>query len=192
MPTPPSHHSESSDLPESEQFNLSPLIRVTLLLLYAVLLVPLPFLATATDAPVAPMLLWLGIGLGGSLLYASLTERVLVDDQRIQVTYSQWVPSFWRKGWTLEWTEITALKPRSTGQGGIVYYFLTGSEHAYLLPMRVAGFARLLDYVQAYTDINMNDVKPLAQPWMYIILLGCAVLLGFVDAWVIWTSVTLA
>lgn len=175
-----------------QQFNLSPLIRITLLTLYSALLVPLPFLSQVTDAPVSPLILWIGIGIGAVLLYASLTERVLVDPQGIQVAYARWVPKLWRKGWSLAWNDITALKPRSTGQGGIVYYFLNQkADRAYLLPMRVAGFARLLDYIQAHTPINMNDVKPLAQPWMYILLFGCALFLWLIDAWVIWMSVSL-
>ena len=179
--------------PHTQQFNLSPLIRIPLLTLYGALLVPLPFLSKVTDAPVSPLVLWIGIGIGAVLLYASLTERVLVDDQQIQVAYAPWVPKLWRKGWSLRWEEITALKPRSTGQGGIVYYFLNQqADRAYLLPMRVAGFARLVDYIQARTSIPMNDVKPLAQPWMYIILLGCALFLWLIDSWVIWMSFSLS
>lgn len=176
-----------------QRFNLSPLIRITLLTLYNALLIPLPFLSKATDAPVSPLILWIGIGIGAFLLYASLTERVLVDEQEIQVAYAPWVPKLWRKGWSLRWADITALKPRSTGQGGIVYYFLNQrADRAYLLPMRVAGFARLLDYIQDRTTINMNDVKPLAQPWMYIILFGCALFLLLIDSWVIWMSLSLS
>ena len=176
-----------------QTFNLSPLIRITLLTLYGALLVPLPFLATVTDAPVSPTLLWIGILMGAILLYASLTERVLVNDQQIQVAYAPWVPKLWRKGWSLNWDDITALKPRSTGQGGIVYYFLNQqADRAYLLPMRVAGFARSLDYIQARNSINMNDVRPLAQPWMYIILFGCALFLWLIDGWVIWMSFSLS
>ncbi|MEM9215897.1 MAG: hypothetical protein AAGD25_16330 [Cyanobacteria bacterium P01_F01_bin.150] len=176
-----------------QRFNLSPLIRITLLTLYSALLVPLPFLAAATEAPVPPMVLWIAIVIGAVLLYASLTERVLVDGQQIRVAYAPWVPQMWRKGWVLSWDNITALKPRFTGQGGIVYYFLTQkADRAYLLPMRVAGFARLVQYVEDRTSIDMNAVKPLAQPWMYFILLGCALLLWLVDGWVIWMSFTLS
>ena len=43
----------------------------------------------------------------------------------------------------------------------------------------------LLRYVQAKTDIDMRDVRPLSQPWMYIILMGLTALLLLVDIWVI-------
>jgi hypothetical protein len=85
----------------------------------------------------------------------------------------------------LSWAEIKALKPRSTGQGGIVYYFLSQSEVAYLLPMRVAGFAELVRLVQAHTGIDTRDVRPLAQPWMYLFLLVLTLLLLLMDAWTI-------
>ncbi len=170
-------------------FRLSPLIRITLLSLYLALTVPLPFLAQATDAPTPPELLWLGIMIGFVGLYAVLTERVIVDDQGIQVTYPIWVPRFFRKGWSLPWLDIKSLKPRTTGQGGIVYYFLSQDGKAYLLPMRVAGFARLVNIVQTKTGIDTTDVRPLAQPWMYLILFALTLLLLLIDAWTINTAI---
>jgi hypothetical protein len=170
-------------------FRLSPLIRITLLSLYLSLTVPLPFLAQATDAPTPPELLWLGIMIGFVGLYAVLTERVIVDDQGIQVTYPAWVPRFFRKGWSLPWLDVQQLKPRTTGQGGIVYYFLSQDGKAYLLPMRVAGFARLVNIVQTKTGIDTTDVRPLAQPWMYLILFGFTLLLLLVDVWTINTAI---
>lgn len=170
-------------------FRLSPLIRITLLLFYTALTLPLPFLAEFTAAPVPPVALAIALILGGFALYAAFCERVVINDQEIQVTYPAWVPHFWRKGWTLPWADIKALKPRSTGQGGIVYYFLTqSSDQAYLLPMRVAGFAELVRQVQAKTGIDTSDVRPLSQPWMYLFLLVLTVFLLAIDSWTIWTA----
>jgi hypothetical protein len=171
-------------------FRLSPLIRITLLTLYVALTVPLPFLAEFTKAPTPPELLWAGISIGFVGLYAVLTERVMVDDQGIQVTYPVWVPRFFRKGWSLPWSDVKSLKPRTTGQGGLVYYFLSQDGKAYLLPMRVAGFNRLVKIVQAKTGIDTTDVRPLAQPWMYVILFGFTILLLLVDAWTINTAIS--
>ncbi len=169
-------------------FAISPLIRITLLTFYIALTLPLPFLAEATAAPVPSGLLWAVMGLGGIGLYGGLSERVQVDADGIQVGYPRWVQGILRRGWTLPWNRIIALKPRSTGQGGLVYYFVGDDHHAYLLPMRVSGFAQLTRYIQAHTDIDLQDVKPLAQPWMYFLLLGCAGLLLGVDGWVLWTA----
>ncbi|MEQ8536635.1 MAG: hypothetical protein RIB93_04115 [Coleofasciculus sp. D1-CHI-01] len=174
--------------PSPSTFRLSPLIRITLLSLYVALTVPLPFLAQVSDAPVPPALLWGGISLGLLALYGALSERVIVDDEKIQVTYPKWVPRFFRKGWELPWADVKNLKMRTTGQGGLVYYFVSqSSEQAYLLPMRVVGFARLVKLVETYTGIDTTDIRPLAQPWMYLILLGLTLLLLLVDGWTIWT-----
>jgi hypothetical protein len=167
-------------------FKLSPLIRVTLLLLYVSLTVPLPFLADMTAASIPSSLLWVGVGFGGVLLYAALSEQVVLDSDGIQVQYSRWVPRFFRRGWTLPWSEVTALKARSTGQGGLVYYFLSRTGQAYLLPMRIAGFNRMVKRVEAETNLDMQDVRPLSQPWMYFMLLGCTVVLLAIDTWVVW------
>lgn len=180
---------KTESLPETDSFRISPLIQLTLMSLYISLVVPLPFLAAVTQAPVPPTLLWIGIALGGAALFGVLSERVRVDEEGIAVTYPAWVRAVGRRGWALQWDDITALKPRSTGQGGIVYYFLNQAEdRAYLLPMRVVGFARLVRYVEAKTEIDTRDVKPLSQPWMYVILLGLTALLLLVDIWTIATA----
>ena len=169
-------------------FHISPLIRITLLSLYLALTIPLPFLAQVTDAPIPPWLLWIGISLGFVLIYAVLSEQVIVDSKQIQVTYPVWVRSFCRRGWCLAWQEIKDLKLRTTGQGGLVYYFVTHSrEKAYLLPMRVAGFTRLVKFVEEKTGIDTTDVRPLSQPWMYLILLLLTLFLLLTDAWTITT-----
>lgn len=166
-------------------FRISPLIRLTLLTLYITLTLPLPFLSQVTNAPIPPLFLWLGLSFGFLALYAALSERVVLDEEGIHVTYPKWVSLLFRKGWFLPWAEVQALKPRTTGQGGLVYYFLSKSGKGYLLPMRVAGFARLVNLVQAKTGIDTSDVRPLAQPWMYLILLAFTLLLLLTDSWVI-------
>jgi hypothetical protein len=176
---------------EPTVFRLSPLIRITLLSLYAALTIPLPFLSSATKALVPPSALWAAIFVGAAGLYGVLSERVIVSEEGIQVTYPNWFPRFFRRGWSLPWTEVKALKPRSTGQGGLVYYFLSHSGEGYLLPMRVAGFGKLVSLVEAKTGIDTRDIRPLSQPWMYLILLGCTLLLLLVDAWTIATAISL-
>ena len=185
--------SSSSSAPvfEPTVFRLSPLIRITLLSLYTALTIPLPFLSEVTKAPVPPAALWAAIVVGAVGLYGVLSERVILSEEGIEVTYPNWFPRFFRKGWSLPWTEVKALKPRSTGQGGLVYYFLSHSGEGYLLPMRVAGFAKLVGLVEAKTGIDTRDVRPLSQPWMYLILLLCTLLLLLVDAWTIVTAISL-
>ncbi|MBC7516745.1 MAG: hypothetical protein H7237_10015 [Alkalinema sp. FL-bin-369] len=175
--------SVSQTVGESDRFNLSPLIRITLLSLYFALTLPLPYLADATHAEVPGSALWAAIVLGAIGLYGALDERVLVDEVGIRVTYPTWFP--FRRGWQLDWAKVKALKDRSTGQGGLVYYFVSTDGEGFLLPMRVAGFARLLRFVEARTDLDTRDVRPLSQPWMDFFLLTLTGLLGLVDVWAI-------
>ncbi|PNW36978.1 UNVERIFIED_CONTAM: hypothetical protein BEN50_16315 [Euhalothece sp. KZN 001] len=173
------------------RFQISPLIRITLLSLYVALTAPLPFLATVSSVTIPVTLLIVGLLLGFVLLYGALSQRVILDDEQITVAYPRWFPSWLQKGWSLSWGEIEQLKLRTTGQGGLVYYFITPErDRAYLLPMRIAGFARLVKVVEEKTGILLRDVRPLAQPWMYFILLGFTLLLLLVDTWTIWTATT--
>jgi hypothetical protein len=174
-------------------FRISPLIRITLLSLYLALTLPLPFLAEVTAAPIPSLWLWIGIVIGFVAVYAASSDRVIVNDEQIQVTYPQWVLPIFRRlnrGWSLKWSEIESLKLRTTGQGGLVYYFLSrDSDKAYLLPMRIVGFAKLTRIVTEKTGIDTSEVRPLSQPWMYLILLGLTLLLLLIDVWTITTAI---
>jgi hypothetical protein len=170
-------------------FKISPLIRVALWSLYFALMLPMLFLAWVNPSlDFSP--LWLGLSLwtGGILLQMVLSEQVRLDEGGLSVCYPWWVPSLLRRGWSLKWSEIEDLKARSTGQGGLVYYLVSRTRSGFLLPMRIVGFQRMLKLIQMRTGINTEDVKPLAQPWMYAMLLGAAVLLLIADVWIIWTA----
>lgn len=173
----------------SQTFHISPLIRITLISLYVGLTIPLPILSAVTQASVSPAMLWGAIALGLVLLWGALSETVNVDDRAIAVTYPRWFFFLRHRAWSLPWSDIAQLKMRTTGQGGQVYYLVTQKgDRAYLLPMRVLGFSRLVRTVTQKTGIDTQDVKPLAQPWMYFILLGFSGLLLLIDTWVIWTG----
>lgn len=170
-------------------FHLSPLIRLTLLALYGSLTLPLPLLAQATAAPVSPNVLSSAILIGAVLLYGVLAERVEVNEAEIRVCYPRWLP---KRGWQLAWSEIAAIRDRSTGQGGLVYYFVTQTGEARLLPLRIAGWRQLLQIIVERSGVDTLGIRPLAQPWMYLVLLGCTVLLLLMDLWVVTTALSLA
>jgi hypothetical protein len=168
-------------------FRISPIIRVTLTLFYLALLLPLPFLAQLT-AGASPELMAIGLLLGLLALQGALAQQVLVDDRAIRVQYPWWVPGFMVKSWSLSWTEVTNLKMRTTGQGGLVYYLIDRQQQGYLLPMRIAGFSKLTEIITTHTSIDTKDVRPLSQPWMYFILAGLTLLLLMIDIWAIWMT----
>jgi hypothetical protein len=177
-------------------FKISPLVRVALWSLYVALMLPLPFLGQLNRAgeqsDVQFSLLWLGVGLvsGGLLLHMMLSEQVHLDEAGIAVRYPGWVPMPLRRDWSLAWSDIVDFKARSTGQGGLVYYLVSQDRSGFLLPMRIVGFSAMLRLIQMKTGIDTQDVKPLAQPWMYAALLGVAGLLAIADSWVVWTVLT--
>ncbi|HEY9700911.1 MAG TPA: hypothetical protein V6C58_00600 [Allocoleopsis sp.] len=173
---------------KTDIFRISPIIRITLITFYFSLTIPFPFLTKVTNSPISPNIIWGGIIVGLLLLYAALSERVIISDRSIQVSYPFWVLPFFRKGWSLDWNDIKNLKMRTTGQGGLIYYLITNSEEAFLLPMRIAGFSRLVNIIQAKTGIDTNDIRPLSQPWMYFILFVFSVLLLLMDIWTIYTA----
>ncbi|ATS18172.1 hypothetical protein L5470_01830 [Synechococcus sp. PCC 6717] len=161
------------------------LISGTLMGLYGALTLPLPFLAEHTAAPLPLWLLWGAIALGALALWGALSQRVELDPQGIGITYPHWVPAVLRRQWQVPWAEITAVQPRSTSQGGLVYYLVTTSGQAYLLPMRVAGFTKMLRFIEQQTGLPTALIKPLAQPWMYGTLAVFTLLLGAIDLWVL-------
>jgi hypothetical protein len=177
-------------------FKISPLIRIALWSLYLALVLPMPILARINPSLDFPAV-WLGIALvsGGILLQMVLSEQVHLDEEGIAVRYPWWVPSLLRRDWALRWSEIEELKARSTGQGGLVYYLVSQDRSGFLLPMRIVGFNRMLKLIGLKTGIDTADVKPLAQPWMYAMLLGAAVLLAIADVWILlpaWVQASVA
>lgn len=104
-------------------FNLSPLIRITLLSLYVSLTVPIPFLADVTQAPVSPALLWVGLGLGAIFLYGALSEKVCLDETGITVTYPTWFRWLTRKGWSLPWEKNRPTENAHHGSRGLGLLF---------------------------------------------------------------------
>ncbi len=177
-------------------FKISPLVRAALWSFYIALMMPLPFLgrlnSTGEQSDVQISMLWLGFSLmsGGLLLHMVLSEQVHLDESGISVRYPGWVPVPLRRDWSLAWSDIADFKARSTGQGGLVYYLVSKNRSGFLLPMRIVGFSAMLRLIQIKTGIDTQDVKPLAQPWMYATLLGVAGLLAIADVWVIWTVLT--
>ncbi|MCM1984658.1 hypothetical protein [Lyngbya confervoides] len=166
-------------------FRISPLIATALWSFYLTLTFPLPLLAFQQQQVVSGWLAIGGIALGAIALLGALSEQVHLDDQGIEVRYPRWVPRGFRASWRLAWEDIVEVRSRSTGQGGLVYYLLKSTGQAYLLPMRVAGFAAMTRRIQAETGVDLALSKPLAQVWMYGLLLGASVLLGLSDAWVV-------
>ncbi|CCQ68880.1 hypothetical protein CWATWH0402_1593 [Crocosphaera watsonii WH 0402] len=57
--------------------------------------------------------------------------------------------------------------------------------------MRIAGFSYLVNIVTEKTGIDTTDVRPLSQPWMYLILLVCTLFLLLMDSWTIWTAMNI-
>ncbi len=170
-------------------FPTSPLIKITLVNLYFALTIPLPFLAQFANVQFPIWLFVVLIILGAIVIIGILSERVILDEEGIQVAYPQWVKFSLRRGWNLSWAEIESLKMRTTGQGGLVYYFVSKArDKAYLLPMRIAGFAKMVKQVQSKTGIDTTDIRPLAQPWMYIFLFFFTFFLWLVDIWTITTA----
>ena len=163
----------------------SPLITGTILSFYLALTLPLPLLAHQTQAPIPAWLLAMALGIGSLILWGTLSYRVELNSQGMAIIYPAWIPDFLRRQWSVQWSEVTGIQPRGTSQGGLVYYLVTTSGMAYLLPMRVAGFSQMLRFIHAQTGLDTDLIRPLAQPWMYGLLALFTAFLASVDLWVI-------
>ncbi|MBC8123595.1 MAG: hypothetical protein H7Y22_17380 [Gemmatimonadaceae bacterium] len=166
-------------------FKISPLVRYTLLGLLASLVVPVPFLLVRQGAPVPLPLVLGGIASGFILLGGALSQRVQTDSAGITVRYAPWVPQAIGHNWHLSWSDFREIRSSPTSQGGRVHYLVNQQGDRFLLPMRIAGFARFLRIIEARTGLDTARVKPLAQPWMYLTLLVCVLLLLGVDLFVV-------
>jgi hypothetical protein len=174
--------------PTTSTYRVSPLISISILGLYVVLLLPLPVLAQVTGSGIPSSWLIVGILLGAVAIAANVSERLQVNDTGIALVYPRWVPTWFRRGWVLIWGDIQKLQPRSTSQGGLVYYLVSHDGQAFLLPSRILGFAKMMVQIAEHTGFDTSLARPLAQPWMYGILAIFTLLMGLVDLWVLATA----
>jgi hypothetical protein len=158
-----------------ELYGMARLIRFTLLILYAALVLPLPFLAP----PAWRLACWLALLLGALPILALLSERVELSDQGLKVGYPAWSHWLLRRGWFLPWSAITALTPVATSQGGRVFYVrvkhdpgrvAAGQKTAYLLPQRLEQFETFLASFSRYSGLNTAQVGRLTPAWTYQLL----------------------
>jgi len=156
-----------------ERFGLSPLIRYTLLSLYLALVLPLPMLAPAGLRG------WMvaGLVLGMLLVMGLLSEQVEIDTEGIRVLYPAWIRWLFRRGWCMAWSDIRALVPVGTSQGGMVYYLKAANRKHQLLPQRIERFDRFLKLLQERSVVNTQGIGRLTPPWTYQLLAVMAVLM---------------
>ena len=153
--------------PATHRYPMAPLIRFTLLALYLALVVPLPALAPGGAATV---LLLLALATGLALVIALTSERVELDEEGIRVGHPRWCSWLLRRGWSLNWSSITALTPVTTSQGGRVYYVRSSDGSAWLLPQRVARFPDFLSRFAEATGLTIAGIGRISPPWTYQLL----------------------
>ena len=154
-----------------ERFGLSPLIRFTLISLYVALVLPLPLLAPAGLRG------WMSAGLilGLGLVLGLLSEQVETDAEGIRVRYPAWIGWLFRRGWSLAWSDIRALVPVGTSQGGTVYYVKAANLKHQLLPQRIAHL--IVFGAVAGRSPSTRRYRPVDTSWTYQLLAGLAVLM---------------
>jgi len=156
-----------------ERFQLSPLIRLTLISLYVALVLPLPLLSPDE------MRLWMTCGLlfGLVLVVGLLSEQVETDADGLKVGYPIWIRWLLRRGWSMRWHDIRALVPVGTSQGGTVYYLKTVDLRHQLLPQRIERFDQFLTILRRETNVSTAGIGRLTPPWTYQLLASLALLM---------------
>ena len=162
-------------------YPMAPLIRFTLISLYLALVLPLPLLAP----PALQLWLWLALPLGLTVVLALVSERVELNGDGLRVGHPSWCAWLLRRGWQLNWDQISGLTPVSTSQGGRVFYVRTENGSAYLLPQRVQAFEEFLGQFSERTGLDTSSIGRISPPWTYQLLaVLCGVFLGGELAWI--------
>ena len=169
------------DPAQLRRYPMAPLIRFTLISLYLALVLPLPLLAPAELQP----WLWTALPLGLAVILALVSEQVELSESGIRVGHPAWWAWLLRRGWQLNWDQITGLTPVATSQGGRVFYVRTENGSAYLLPQRVQAFEDFLGQFSRQSGLNTSSIGRISPPWTYQLLaVLCGVFLGGELAWI--------
>ena len=163
------------------RYPMAPLIRFTLISLYLALVLPLPLLAPTELQP----WLWTALPLGLAVILALVSEQVELSESGIRVGHPAWCAWLLRRGWQLNWDQITGLTPVATSQGGRVFYVRTENGSAYLLPQRVQAFEDFLGQFSRQSGLDTSSIGRISPPWTYQLLaVLCGVFLGGELAWI--------
>lgn len=169
------------DQAQLRRYPMAPLIRFTLISLYLALVLPLPLLAPAELQP----WLWTALPLGLAVILALVSEQVELSESGIRVGHPAWCAWLLRRGWQLNWDQITGLTPVATSQGGRVFYVRTENGSAYLLPQRVQAFEDFLGQFSRQSGLDTSSIGRISPPWTYQLLaVLCGVFLGGELAWI--------
>ena len=169
------------DPAQLHRYPMAPLIRFTLISLYLALVLPLPLLAPAELQP----WLWTALPLGLAVILALVSEQVELSESGIRVGHPAWCAWLLRRGWQLNWDQITGLTPVTTSQGGRVFYVRTENGSAYLLPQRVQAFEDFLGQFSRQSGLDTSSIGRISPPWTYQLLaVLCGVFLGGELAWI--------
>jgi hypothetical protein len=148
------------------RYPMAPLIRFTLISLYLALVLPLP-----VQAPTElRSWLWTALPLGLAVVLALVSEQVELSPTGIRVGHPAWCGWLLRRGWQLQWDQITGLTPVATSQGGRVFYVRTKDGSAYLLPQRVQAFEDFLSRFSQSTGLDTSSIGRISPPWTYQLL----------------------
>ena len=161
-----------------ERFGLSPLIRFTLLSLYLALVLPLPFLAPAS----LRLVMVVGLAAGWVLVLGLLSEQVETDSETIRVRYPTWIRWLFRREWCMAWSDVRALVPVGTSQGGTVFYLKASDMRHQLLPQRIERFDHFLRLLSERTLVSTAGIGRLTPPWTYQLLAVLAGLMLVVES----------
>jgi hypothetical protein len=168
--------------PERHRYGMAPVIRFTLLALYASLVLPLPLVAPAELRG----WLWGAFVLGWIVVVALTSEQVVVDGEGLSVAHPPWCARLLRRGWQLAWSQVAGLTPVATSQGGRVFYVRTkGESRAYLLPQRVERFDDFLVRFSVLSGVSTDTVARITPPWTYQLLAVMSVSLLVAEGWVL-------
>jgi hypothetical protein len=160
--------------PERHRYGMAPVIRFTLLALYAALVLPLPLVAPAE----LRLWLWVALLVGWVWVVALTSEAVVLDGEGVSVAHPPWCAWVLQRGWQLPWPQVAALTPVATSQGGRVFYVRSkGEARAYLLPQRVERFDDFLARFTALSGVSTTGVARITPPWTYQLLAGMSVTL---------------
>ena len=123
---------------------------------------------------------------GFLLVWALVSEEVSLSEAGLQVGYPRWCSWLLRRGWSLNWDQVTGLAPVATSQGGRVFYVRTEDGSAYLLPQRVQAFEGFLGQFSQKTGLDTRSIGRISPPWTYQLLAGLCLAMLVFEAMVGW------
>ena len=154
------------DKSEIKTFNTLLSVKVSLILLYLALTLPIPYITISNLRYTSLILILVGL----FIIINISNETVKTNEEEVSLSTNLLSCLLGKKNWIINWKDIKDIKSYPTSQGSKVHYFITNKDANYLIPQRLNNQKDFARVITNNTGINTKNLTYISPLWTYNLL----------------------